>query len=211
MNLPDIFRDNAEDCALLAERAGDEAVKRALKRMEEAWRTLAMQNGNGPERIIRSPPCSRSDAKSCALLAKPGNDRERGDATGLWIFRRDILDRHGKAGGIGFHVNTVHVARDRWISPDFQSRSIGTNACERQRDGNIQICGKPFRGLARRTLEYPERFGNCFDVDVVFDDIRSAGEPQDRLSRHHPDRMDVPDRCRLTASRPISAPVGTTI
>ena len=43
MNLPDIFRDNAEDCAFLAERAGDEAMKRALKRMEEAWRTLAQE------------------------------------------------------------------------------------------------------------------------------------------------------------------------
>ncbi|HTF76852.1 MAG TPA: hypothetical protein VK620_21410 [Bradyrhizobium sp.] len=43
MNLPDIFRDNAEDCAFLAERAGDETVKRALKRMEEAWRTLAQE------------------------------------------------------------------------------------------------------------------------------------------------------------------------
>ena len=38
-----IFRDNAEDCAFLAERAGDIEVKRALKRMEEAWRTLAQE------------------------------------------------------------------------------------------------------------------------------------------------------------------------
>jgi hypothetical protein len=43
MNLSDIFRDNAEDCAFLAERAGDEELKRALKRMEEAWRTLAQE------------------------------------------------------------------------------------------------------------------------------------------------------------------------
>ena len=43
MNLPDIFRDNAEDCAFLAERAEDGEVKRALKRMEEAWRALAQE------------------------------------------------------------------------------------------------------------------------------------------------------------------------
>ena len=37
MNLSDVYRDNAEDCAFLAERAEDGEVKRALKRMEEAW------------------------------------------------------------------------------------------------------------------------------------------------------------------------------
>jgi hypothetical protein len=43
MNLSDTFRDNAEDCALLAERAEHGEVKRVLKRMEEAWRTLAQE------------------------------------------------------------------------------------------------------------------------------------------------------------------------
>jgi hypothetical protein len=43
MNLSDVFRDNAEDCAFLAERAEDGEIKRALKRMEEAWRTLARE------------------------------------------------------------------------------------------------------------------------------------------------------------------------
>ena len=43
MNLSDTFRDNAEDCAFLVERAEDGEVKRALKRMEEAWRTLAQE------------------------------------------------------------------------------------------------------------------------------------------------------------------------
>ena len=43
MNLSDTFRANAEDCAFLAERAEDGEVKRALKRMEEAWRTLAQE------------------------------------------------------------------------------------------------------------------------------------------------------------------------
>jgi hypothetical protein len=34
MNLSDVYRDNAEDCAFL---------KRPLKRMEETWRTLAQE------------------------------------------------------------------------------------------------------------------------------------------------------------------------
>jgi hypothetical protein len=37
------YRDNAEDCVFLAERAEDGEVKRALRRMEEAWRTLAQE------------------------------------------------------------------------------------------------------------------------------------------------------------------------
>jgi hypothetical protein len=38
-----MFRDNAEDCAFLAERADDGEVRSALKRMEEAWCTLAQE------------------------------------------------------------------------------------------------------------------------------------------------------------------------
>jgi hypothetical protein len=37
---------NAEDCAFLAERAEDGEVKRALKRMEEAWRTRRKNRNN---------------------------------------------------------------------------------------------------------------------------------------------------------------------
>ena len=43
MHLSNIFRHNAEDCAFLAECVGDGEIKRALKRMEEAWRTLAQE------------------------------------------------------------------------------------------------------------------------------------------------------------------------
>src|SRR6267143_1076536 len=43
MSLSKIYRHNAEDCAFLAEFVGDGEVKRALKRMEEAWRTLAQE------------------------------------------------------------------------------------------------------------------------------------------------------------------------
>jgi hypothetical protein len=43
MNLADIFRDNAEDCAFLAQRSEDEETRLTFMRMEAAWRTLANQ------------------------------------------------------------------------------------------------------------------------------------------------------------------------
>jgi hypothetical protein len=43
MSLADVFRDNASDCAFLADRAEDEGTKLAFLRMEAAWRTLANQ------------------------------------------------------------------------------------------------------------------------------------------------------------------------
>ena len=43
MNLADTFRDNAADCAVLAERAEDEETQLTLLRMEDAWLTLADQ------------------------------------------------------------------------------------------------------------------------------------------------------------------------
>jgi hypothetical protein len=43
MSLADVYRDNAEDCAFLAQRSEDEDTRLALRRMEAAWRTLANQ------------------------------------------------------------------------------------------------------------------------------------------------------------------------
>jgi hypothetical protein len=43
MGMADIYRDNAADCAFLAERSEDEETRLTLKRMEAAWRTLASQ------------------------------------------------------------------------------------------------------------------------------------------------------------------------
>jgi hypothetical protein len=43
MSLADTFRDNAADCAFLAQRAEDEEEKLTSLRMEAAWRTLANQ------------------------------------------------------------------------------------------------------------------------------------------------------------------------
>jgi hypothetical protein len=43
MSLADTFRDNAEDCAFLAQRSEDEETRLTFLRMEAAWRTLANQ------------------------------------------------------------------------------------------------------------------------------------------------------------------------
>jgi hypothetical protein len=43
MSLADTYRDNAADCAFLAERSEDEETRLTFKRMEAAWRTLASQ------------------------------------------------------------------------------------------------------------------------------------------------------------------------
>jgi hypothetical protein len=43
MSLADNFRDNAADCAFMADRTEDEDAKHALMRMEAAWRTLGNQ------------------------------------------------------------------------------------------------------------------------------------------------------------------------
>jgi hypothetical protein len=41
MKQSDHFRENAENCAQLAERATDDAAHKRYKRMEAAWRALA--------------------------------------------------------------------------------------------------------------------------------------------------------------------------
>ena len=41
MKRSDEFRENADDCAQLAERADDEPTFNRYKRMEAAWRALA--------------------------------------------------------------------------------------------------------------------------------------------------------------------------
>jgi hypothetical protein len=43
MSLADTFRDNAADCAFIAERSEDAETKLTFKKMEAAWRTLADQ------------------------------------------------------------------------------------------------------------------------------------------------------------------------
>jgi hypothetical protein len=43
MKLADVYRDNVEDCAFLAQRSEDEEIRLSYLRMEAAWRTLANQ------------------------------------------------------------------------------------------------------------------------------------------------------------------------
>jgi len=105
----------------------------------------------------------------------------------------------------------VYVARHGRIGPNFQPGLIRTYPGKRQRDSDIQFRRKSFRCFPCRTLEYSERFGNAFDVDVIFNDIRRAGEP--RIGFRVTIRTDwiFPTAAAVTASKPISAPVGTTI
>jgi hypothetical protein len=56
MSLADTFRDNAADCAFLAERAEDEDTKHTLMRMEAAWRTLAIQQERLDCKKWKKPP-----------------------------------------------------------------------------------------------------------------------------------------------------------
>jgi hypothetical protein len=56
MSLTDLYRDNAADCAFLAERAEDEETRVAFMQMEEAWRTLANQQERLDTRRWQRPP-----------------------------------------------------------------------------------------------------------------------------------------------------------
>jgi hypothetical protein len=56
MSLADTFRDNAADCAFLAERAEDEETKLTFMRMEAAWCTLANQQDLLDSRRWKKPP-----------------------------------------------------------------------------------------------------------------------------------------------------------
>jgi hypothetical protein len=51
------FLENAENCAQLAERAPDEPTSRRYKRMEAAWRALAVEQGwlNGETQSANKP------------------------------------------------------------------------------------------------------------------------------------------------------------
>jgi hypothetical protein len=57
MKQSDHFRENAENCAQLAERATDEPTHLRYKRMEEAWRALAKEQDwlDGESPNVRRP------------------------------------------------------------------------------------------------------------------------------------------------------------
>jgi len=54
----DHFRENAENCAQLAERATDQAAYKRYKRMEAAWRALAEEQDwlDGETSTRKKPP-----------------------------------------------------------------------------------------------------------------------------------------------------------
>jgi hypothetical protein len=57
MSLADTFRDNAADCAFLAQRDEDQETKLAFMRMEAAWRTLAnLQEFLDSKGCTKKPP-----------------------------------------------------------------------------------------------------------------------------------------------------------
>lgn len=55
------YLENAENCAQLAERAGDEPTHRRYKRMEAAWRALAQEQDwlDGEVSPVRNGEASR--------------------------------------------------------------------------------------------------------------------------------------------------------
>jgi len=60
MKQSEIFRENADNCAQLAERAAGEPTSRRYKRMEAAWRALATEQDwlDGDVSPARIPPAS---------------------------------------------------------------------------------------------------------------------------------------------------------
>jgi hypothetical protein len=72
MKQSEIFRENAENCAHLAERASDEPAYQRYKRMEAAWSALADEQdwldgevlpvGGGNGKRLSSPESATSGA-----------------------------------------------------------------------------------------------------------------------------------------------------
>jgi hypothetical protein len=56
MRLADTFRDNADDCAFLANRAANEEERLTFLRMEAAWRTLADEQDRLDNQRWKKPP-----------------------------------------------------------------------------------------------------------------------------------------------------------
>ena len=56
------FLENAENCAQLAERAPDEPTRNRYKRMEAAWRALAVEQDWLDGEIVRSGTSPTKDS-----------------------------------------------------------------------------------------------------------------------------------------------------
>ena len=83
------------------------------------------------------------------------------------------------------HLDAMGVAGHRRIGPDLHPGAVGTDPRKRQRDGDVEIGGKPPGRLARGAVEYLERLLDILDVDVVFDEIGRSGQSADGLAGDH--------------------------
>ena len=68
MKQSEIFRENAENCALLAESATNEPALHRYKRMEAAWRALANEQDwlDGEVSPTRNPPARSGNGRAPA-------------------------------------------------------------------------------------------------------------------------------------------------
>src|SRR5438552_10521294 len=74
---------------------------------------------------ILNPKISGPDPQWGMQLAQGCEDRERRNATGLWIVGRDIFDREREPGRVGVDLDGVAVALDGGIGPDFGAGLVG--------------------------------------------------------------------------------------
>ena len=105
------------------------------------------------------------------MLAKIGNHRQGRDATGLRILGRNVFDRHREARGIRLHLDTMGIARQCGIRPDFKPGPIRADSGKRERDGDIEVSRESPGSFARRAVEDLQRLGDAFNVDIVLDNV----------------------------------------
>jgi hypothetical protein len=77
MSLADTYRDNAADCAFLAERAKDEDTKHTLMRMEAAWRTLASKEFWTVSVGNRCPDRAAVFCQLCPMVSELRNEQTK--------------------------------------------------------------------------------------------------------------------------------------
>src|SRR3984893_15793635 len=80
---------------------------------------------------MRRSSSSGSDRERGGQLFECGDDGECGQPPGARIFGRGhVLDLHRKAGGVGFDLDTVSIARQPRVGPDLDRRAIGADPGE---------------------------------------------------------------------------------
>src|SRR5258705_4621810 len=79
----------------------------------------------------------------------------------------------------------MHVPFERGIGPDLERGLVGADACEGEGDRHVEVCRKARRRLARGSRENAQGLGDVFNPDVVFGEIRRAGQTAHRLAGDH--------------------------